>query len=585
MVNPFFKPRCDQATMLVQKFTAQTTMSFASLGRARVSLAWGLATLPVALLLLGFAPSHVGSFAAGAACALGAVMALWTLHHSRVDKLDNQADADDSNDGTGDDPSLEDVRHIMEETAEFDLAQLASLARSDTLTGLSNRAHFINVVSDFLGNAEPGSPHCLLFIDLNGFKKVNDTLGHAIGDKLLAVCADKLRMAAQFGETTMEGEAPLHVEVARFGGDEFTVFIGDGGSGSVAQRMAKRIQRVFSDPIDVGNKTIVVGASIGIAFAPDHGSTCDELVKNADAAMYAAKRTGSSTFQVFNEKILEQAVNDEREEIAVREAFERGEMELHFQPLFDARTMEITSAEALVRWRHPARGLLPPGDFLPAIERCNMGYEFSRWVINEVAKRISQLERSGVPLMIAANISPSDLENVEFPSLVRSCISRWGCEPSLLQLEITENIAMRDPKMAARSLAQMREIGVSLAIDDFGTGYSNLAKIISLPISRLKIDRTLLNTIEESPEAFVLVQTIINLANSLGMHSVAEGVETEAQQELLQSMGCDVLQGFLLSRPIPFDKLLLLCGSFRKVNRHELNNAAKNEDKRSSEAA
>ncbi|MDY7096919.1 MAG: bifunctional diguanylate cyclase/phosphodiesterase [Pseudomonadota bacterium] len=465
-----------------------------------------------------------------------------------------------------------------------DLAVLENLAKTDSLTGLTNRSQFIEVVSNYLIDAQPGSPHAILFIDMNGFKKVNDSLGHAIGDQLLVACADKLRKAVELGTAASEGEASRRVEIARFGGDEFTIFLGDGGSGSVAQRLAKRIHRVLSDPIVLGNKSVTIGASIGIAFAPDHGTTCDELISKADAAMYSAKRAGRNHFEVFSDQLFERAKLQEREEIEVREAFERGEMELYFQPLFDARTMEIISAEALVRWRHPTRGLISPGEFLPVMARCNMSAEFSRWVIHETTRRIAQLERSGTPLMIAANVSPSDLANVEFPSLVRSCVSRWSCSPHLLQLEITEDIAMRDPVMTARSLDQMKDIGVSVAIDDFGTGYSNLANLITLPISRLKIDRSLLEKVEGSPDAFVLVQGIISLANSLGFHSVAEGVETETQQSILQSMGCDVLQGFLLSRPITFDKLRLLCGNFAKINPRQLT-AGDSDLERSIEAA
>ncbi|KEO92112.1 hypothetical protein EH31_05440 [Erythrobacter longus] len=440
-----------------------------------------------------------------------------------------------------------------------DVERLRLLAKQDSLTGLNNRSHFKQVVAKCMQSAEPGSPHCLLFIDMDGFKQINDALGHSQGDKLLVACADRLRLAAKLDFPEENGQETARVEIARFGGDEFVLFVGNAGSGNTAQRLAKRILRVLSDPFHLGVQSVQVGASIGVAFAPDHGEDYDELLRKADAAMYQAKRLGRNRCEFYSVALLENARQAEREENEVREAFARGELELHFQPLFDARTMEVCSAEALLRWRHPRRGLLLPGDFFAAIDRSNMSAQIGEWVINEATRRIAELERAGTPLMIAANVSPTHLENLEFPSLVRSCINRWQCSAKLLQLEITEDAAMRDPDMTARSLGRLNDVGVSVAIDDFGTGYSNLANLIMLPISRLKIDRSLLQSIEDKPEAYVLVQTIINLSNSLGFHSVAEGVESEDQQRILQSMGCDVLQGFLFSRAISFEKLKLLC--------------------------
>lgn len=448
-----------------------------------------------------------------------------------------------------------------------DMARLRLIAAQDALTGLSNRSHFKQIVEQHIQSANDECPHCLLFIDLDGFKKVNDSLGHSQGDKLLIACADRLRLATTILPSDDDDEVNTQIEIGRFGGDEFVVFVGNNGTGNTAQRLSRRILRVLSDPFHLGARSVQIGASIGVAFSPDLGVNFDELVRRADTAMYQAKGLGRNNCEFFSDALLANTRQAELEENEVREAFVRGEFELYFQPLFDARTMEITSAEALLRWRHPRRGLLLPSSFFQAIDRANMNNQVGEWVINEVTRKISELDRAGTPLMIAANVSPTQLEDIEFTSLVRSCVSRWKCPPEMLQLEITEDTAMRDPEMTARSLSRLNEIGISVAIDDFGTGYSNLANLITLPLSRLKIDRSLLHSIDDSPEGFILVQTIINLSNSLGFHSVAEGVESEEQQHILQSMGCDILQGFLLSHPISFEKLRLLCiGTSQKRN-------------------
>lgn len=442
------------------------------------------------------------------------------------------------------------------------LAKLQSIAVEDSLTGLSNRAGLESFVEHHLRMSEPGSPHCLLFIDMDGFKLVNDALGHSQGDRLLTLLADRLKMVVRHGFSDHFDEDVAKVIAARFGGDEFVIFVANTGSGNVAQKLANRILRVLSDPFQLGSKSVQIGASIGVAFAPDHGSDFRELIRKADVAMYQAKTMGKNRCEFYHESLLDAARKAEQEENEVREAIARGELELYFQPLIDARTMEICSAEALLRWNHPKRGVLSPSDFFPAIKRANLSAAIDEWVVNNAVSKIAELEQSGTPLMIAVNVSPNRLENIEFPSLIRSLIVRWKCSPELLQIEATEDVAVSNPQVNFRNLGKLAELGVSVAIDDFGTGYSNLANLIMLPVSRLKIDRSLLNDIEHRTEAYVLVQTIINLANSLGFHSVAEGVETEKQMQILQSMGCDVLQGFLFSRPVTFENLKNLAASF-----------------------
>lgn len=441
-------------------------------------------------------------------------------------------------------------------------ARLQSIAAKDPLTGLANRAGLESFVEHHLHISEAGSPHCLMFIDVDGFKQVNDALGHSQGDKLLTLLAERLKTVVRHdfaGQT--EGD-DRNVIVARFGGDEFVIFVANSGSGNAAQKLANRILRVLADPFQLGSKSVQIGASLGVAFAPDHGHEFRELIRKADVAMYRAKTLGKNRCEFYRESLLEAAREAEREENEVREAMARGELELYFQPLLDARTMEICSAEALLRWNHPRRGVLSPPDFFPAIKRSNLTAAVDEWVINSAVSKIAELERAKIPLMIAVNVSPNRLETLEFPSLVRSVIGRWNCSPQLLQIEATEDAAVSNPSVNIRNLAKLTELGVSVAIDDFGTGYSNLANLIMLPVSRLKIDQSLLKDIEHRSEAYVLVQTIISLANSLGFHSVAEGVENERQMQILQSMGCDLLQGFLFSHPVTFDQLKMLHHSF-----------------------
>lgn len=437
-------------------------------------------------------------------------------------------------------------------------AKLQSIAEQDSLTGLSNRAGLEAFVENSLRTSEAGSPHCLMFIDMDGFKQVNDALGHSQGDKLLILLAERLKLVVRHNFDDQPGGGYTDAVVARFGGDEFVIFVANRGSGNAAQKLANRVLRILSDPFQLGSKSVQIGASIGVAFSPDHGTNFLELIRKADVAMYHAKTLGKNRCEFYRESLLDAVREAEREENEVRNAIAGGELELYFQPLLDARTMHICSAEALLRWNHPRRGVLSPSDFFPAVKRANLSAAIDEWVINSAASKIAELEQAGAPLMIAVNVSPNRLENLEFPSLIRSVIGRWNCSPHLLQIEATEDAAVSNPQVNLRNLGKLTEIGVSFAIDDFGTGYSNLANLIMLPVSRLKIDRSLLLDIEHRSEAYVLVQTIISLANSLGFHSVAEGVETERQMEILQSMGCDLFQGFLFSHPVTFEELKLL---------------------------
>ncbi|QQN74301.1 bifunctional diguanylate cyclase/phosphodiesterase [Croceicoccus sp. YJ47] len=492
---------------------------------------------------------------------LGLIVGRWQRRNPESRHIRNPLAADRNSDDTahsksGSDASVSD--------RDEQLAKLQSIAARDPLTGLNNRAGLEAFIEHRLREGGSGSSHCLLFIDMDGFKQVNDAMGHSQGDKLLILLAERLKMVVRHDFSGHLEAHASNVALARFGGDEFVIFVAQTGSAGVAQKIANRILHILSDPFQIGTKSVRIGASIGVAFAPEHGTDYLDLIRKADVAMYQAKALGKNRCEFYRESLLDAARKAEQEENEVRDAIARGELELYFQPLIDARTLDICSAEALLRWNHPTRGVLAPADFFPAIQRSNLSAAIDEWVINDAVSKVAELERDGMPLMIAVNVSPHRLEKIEFPSLVRSLIGRWGCSPDLLQIEATEDAAVSNPQASLRNLNKLAELGVTVAIDDFGTGYSNLANLLMLPVSRLKIDRSLLKDIEYSTEAHVLVQTIISLANSLGFHSVAEGVENKNQMQILQSMGCDVLQGFLFSRPVTFEKLKRLSASYQR---------------------
>ena len=460
-----------------------------------------------------------------------------------------------------DDGAFRDIVDVIAQRFRQTIEGLHEVAHRDALTNLFNRASFERAVERQLKN-ETGLS-AILFIDIDGFKGVNDTLGHNFGDRLLQVAADRLKLATRLEEfVAEEGQITSDPQelatLSRFGGDEFTVYLSGIASEAVARKIAARILRVICEPYELGAHMASVGASIGIAFAGKDGATYADLLRAADTAMYHAKRSGRNRVEVYTSALDDEVRRVAEEEQELREALSRGEFELHYQPLFDCRTLTISSAEALLRWRHPRRGLVMPGEFIPLAERANLMNAIGEWVVGEAVRRIAEFAAAERPLRISVNVSPNQLETIEFIAMVKASLQRWNAPPRLLELEITEDVAMRDVELAAERLARISRLGVSITIDDFGTGYSNLASLIRLPFTRLKIDRSLLQDLMLRPDARVLAQTIISMANSLGFHSVAEGVETREQLELLAVMGCDEVQGYLLSRPICHAELVKL---------------------------
>jgi diguanylate cyclase (GGDEF)-like protein len=459
------------------------------------------------------------------------------------------------------------LRHDFEEMAgkmraSIELAQ--ALAQKDPLTGLPNRAHFEQIVEHELHNARSaGVQCCLIFLDIDGFKNVNDTLGHHVGDEMIKIAAERLRLTTRLDsfvrqETNSNQGLAATAHVARLGGDEFTVFLPNIPSDAVARKIATRILRVMAEPFEMGARAIGVSASIGVAMTPRDGRSYADLLRAADTAMYHAKRSGRNRVEFYTSGLDEELRRHAQAEQDLRKALAGNQFALAFQPLFDCRTLEITSAEALIRWHHPERGVVMPNDFIPIAEKANLINQIGEWVISETATKIAAFEKEGIPIRFSVNVSPNQLQQLDFVSFVKAALSKAGASPRRFELEITESVAMQNVDLVSDRLARIGDIGVSVTIDDFGVGYSNLASLIRLPFSRLKLDRSLLQNLLQRPDARTLVQTIISMANSLGFHSVAEGVETKEQLELLAAMGCDVAQGFLLSQPVSEDELRAL---------------------------
>lgn len=456
-------------------------------------------------------------------------------------------------------PEFRDALHSMSANVQDRLQAMREASQKDNLTGLYNRINFQRRIESTITAATDGFECALLFIDLDGFKAVNDTLGHQTGDRLLQIAAERLRIASQMpslsgGEApdTAAGDGPERqsAHIARFGGDEFVLYLAHPECPRSAEKLAARVMRVLSEPFEIGAHSVSVGASIGIALYPKDARTFDDLLRAADTAMYHAKRSGRGRIELYDTFLDAEALRLAEEEQDLREAVIRGDFELYYQPLFDLHARAINGAEALIRWPHPQKGLLLPQQFLSIAERAGLVPDIGEWVIAEAVKRIAEFERTGFPVQISVNVAPCQLERIEFVATVKAALKRWGVTPSLLQIEVTEEAALSDPELAADRLRALSELGVVIAIDDFGTGYSNLASLIMLPVSKLKIDRSLLHDLTIRPQARVLVQTIVTMANSLGFLSVAEGVETEGQLDLLTAMGCDSAQGFLISRPL-----------------------------------
>ena len=416
--------------------------------------------------------------------------------------------------------------------------ELHAASLTDALTELPNRRLFTARLDAALqAGGRRGSASGLLIIDLDHFKEVNDTLGHGLGDELLRAVAGRLRTVVRASDT-----------VARLGGDEFAVLLPDIGDSSAALRLAERCSETLHASFDLTGVALHVEASIGVAVAPGHGSTSDALVRAADLAMYAAKARSAGV--VVYDDDLDLHTPSRLELLGdLRRALQTGELVMHYQPKMTLAG-DLAGVEALVRWEHPVRGTVPPSEFIPMAESTGLILPLTRETLDLAVIQARAWLDAGTPVQVAVNLSVRCLHDVSFPDQVGELLRRHGLPAHLLRLEITESGIMTDPDRALRVLIRLQDAGIALSIDDFGTGYSSMSYLTSLPVGELKIDRSFVTDLLVNPSDRVLVRSSIELAHDLGMSAVAEGVEDAETLAVLESLGCDVAQGYHLARPM-----------------------------------
>jgi diguanylate cyclase (GGDEF)-like protein/PAS domain S-box-containing protein len=419
--------------------------------------------------------------------------------------------------------------------------QLVHEAYHDALTGLANRVLFHEQVDAALRRSRRTDGVTVLFLDLDGFKEVNDSLGHAAGDQLLVLVADRLRASVRAGDV-----------VARFGGDEFAVLIESVVATADAEAVARRIVAGLHEPFDIDSRDIHVQASIGLASVGDAGDA-EQLMRNADLAMYRAKAAGGGSYASYDPSMLTGLVERLELESDLRQALSRDELALHYQPTIDLADGSIVGFEALVRWQHPERGLISPADFIPIAEATGLIVPLGRWVLTEATRQAAAWAAlgGGRPLTMNVNVSVRQFDRSDLPAVVAEVLAETGLPAAQLCLEMTESVLMTDTEDNLEQLIRLKQLGVCLAIDDFGTGYSSLAYLRRFPVDTLKIDRSFVERICEQREDAALVSTIVQLSRSLGMSTVAEGIETSCQLQALREIGCELAQGFHFSRPVP----------------------------------
>lgn len=419
--------------------------------------------------------------------------------------------------------------------------ELRHRASHDHLTSLPNRMHGSTQLDLMISHTiKHQATAALLFIDLDHFKEINDSLGHSAGDELLRQVSDRLR------GTVREDDI-----VARLGGDEFTVITGVLKNRSEAESMAQKLLHALTVPYQIDGNELSVTASIGVSFFPDDGDNAEILLRNADSAMYEAKRNGRNSYRLYTPEMTEEIFERFTITEELREVINKGQLELYFQPQTELHTGELLGAEALIRWNHPERGLIPPNKFIPVAETSGQIIQIGDWVLEEACRKLKAWTAAGIHVpKVAVNLSNQQV-NSELVDKIKGLLKTYGCDPKTLELEITESCLMENPELMAQELGSLKALGVSIAIDDFGTGYSSLSYLKQLPINKLKIDRSFVRDIESDENDLAITRAIIAMGQSMNLCVIAEGIETQAQIDMLQKLGCSEGQGFFYSQPLP----------------------------------
>jgi diguanylate cyclase (GGDEF)-like protein len=433
----------------------------------------------------------------------------------------------------------------LDQTKEsLDLAneKLRHMALHDALTNLPNRALLEQRAKEALDRiGRTGTAFAMMFIDLDRFKLINDSLGHQAGDEVLSEVARRIRGRLRHEDT-----------LSRLGGDEFVVLLGSMDRASDAGIVAQKIQACMTEPFRLKGAEMVISASIGISLAPQDGSSVAELLAHADIAMYHAKKLGRNNYQYFAPALNEFAGKRLALEHSLRRAVAEEQFELWYQPKIHISTRRIVGLEALVRWRHPEQGLVMPQEFIPLAEETGLITQLGTWVIRAACRQNRRWRDDGLDnLRIAVNVSAAQFRQPTLVRVITEALEESSLEPEALELEVTESVVMSNPHEAVTTLQQLREMGVSISIDDFGTGYSSLSYLKKFPINTLKVDRTFIRDILSSGDDAAIVKAIVAMAQSLRLNIVAEGVEDSAQLAFLDSIGCDQYQGYFFSRPVP----------------------------------
>ena len=458
---------------------------------------------------------------------------------------------------------------------------------ADPLTGLPNRLYFLDKLESAIAQSgRSGDMFAVLFLDLDRFKLVNDSLGHAAGDELLMGVAGRLRS----GVRDPERDAGVRQSVvARLGGDEFAILLGHIQNQAAAEAVAQRVVKELDAPFQIGGRQVFATVSIGVAMG-SAGTSPEDLLRNADTAMYYAKTKGKARFEVFDESMRDRAIARLQIETGLRKAIDTGQLMLYYQPEISMSSRRVIGYEALVRWNHPERGILFPGEFIPVAEESDLIVQLGRWVLKEACRQMAEWCKTVAadpPLTISVNVAPRQLIDPRFMDDLADALSETGLAASHLKVEVTESSIMGNPEAALDILRQLKAMGVGLEIDDFGTGYSSLSYLQKLPFDTVKVDRSFIKELGKSAESLEIVRTIVDLARSLQMKVVAEGVETRDPLESLDGLGCNYVQGYYFSRPKSAAATLAVIREQQRLRREfeALGRAAPGEDTSADRAA